>query len=67
MEKLSKMIETKLIPVSNKISQNKVIKCMSGADDPDRRNHWNFPDTEERIEPYRLPVKMLLKMNKRAS
>lgn len=31
MEKLSRMIETKLIPVSNKISQNKVIKCMSGG------------------------------------
>lgn len=25
------MIETKLIPISNKISQNKVIKCMSGG------------------------------------
>lgn len=31
MEKFSRMIETKLIPVSNKISQNKVIKCMSGG------------------------------------
>lgn len=31
MEQLSRIIETKLIPVSNKISQNKVIKCMSGG------------------------------------
>lgn len=31
MEKFSSMIETKLIPVSNRISQNKVIKCMSGG------------------------------------
>lgn len=31
MEKLSRMIETKLIPVSNKIAQNKMIKCMSGG------------------------------------